>query len=169
MPDGRQVAANRRNARKSTGPRSPAGKKRAAGNALRHGLCRSSSSLPEFARYLDKRARKIAGESRDMRVLEQARDVATAEFDLSRVRRLKLALIDRMSGLSGSAAFDGGDPYSPDAVGGSVDPTNSISSQPETIRRILAELLKLSRYEHRAAARRNKAFHKLRLYTTRYG
>jgi hypothetical protein len=34
----RKVAANRRNAQKSTGPRTPAGKKRVSRNALRHGF-----------------------------------------------------------------------------------------------------------------------------------
>src|SRR6185369_5956317 len=35
----RRVAANRANARKSTGPRTAAGKKRVSRNALKHGLC----------------------------------------------------------------------------------------------------------------------------------
>jgi hypothetical protein len=35
----RKIAANRENARKSTGPRTPAGKRRVSLNALRHGLC----------------------------------------------------------------------------------------------------------------------------------
>ena len=35
----RQIAANRRNAEKSTGPRTEAGRRRSRRNALRHGLC----------------------------------------------------------------------------------------------------------------------------------
>ena len=38
MTTARQAAANRRNAHASTGPRSQAGRRRAAGNARRHGL-----------------------------------------------------------------------------------------------------------------------------------
>jgi hypothetical protein len=38
MASERQIAANRQNARKSTGPRSASGKKRASWNAYRHGL-----------------------------------------------------------------------------------------------------------------------------------
>ena len=44
MASDRQIAANRRNARKSTGPRSGAGKKRARRNAYRHGLTLSVTS-----------------------------------------------------------------------------------------------------------------------------
>ena len=39
MTSWRQIAANRRNAEKSTGPRTDAGKRRSRRNALRHGLC----------------------------------------------------------------------------------------------------------------------------------
>jgi hypothetical protein len=35
----RRLAANRRNAQRSTGPRTPAGKKRCSQNAIKHGLC----------------------------------------------------------------------------------------------------------------------------------
>jgi hypothetical protein len=38
MASEKQIAANRRNARKSSGPRSVAGKARASRNAIRHGL-----------------------------------------------------------------------------------------------------------------------------------
>src|SRR5687768_17091307 len=42
----RRLAANRRNAQRSTGPRTDAGKRRASRNALKHGLCSTSACLP---------------------------------------------------------------------------------------------------------------------------
>jgi hypothetical protein len=93
----RQIAANRRNARKGTGPRSRAGKKRAGQNAYRHGLTLSSSAA--FAKQIEKLARKIAGNTDNEITLEHARDAAQATIDLARVRRVKVALIERVSAL----------------------------------------------------------------------
>lgn len=42
----KQLAANRRNATRSTGPRTPEGKARAAQNAIQHGLCAQRITLP---------------------------------------------------------------------------------------------------------------------------
>src|SRR5215212_6106784 len=42
----RKLAANRQNAQKSTGPRSPQGKHRASQNSLKHALCSQSPLLP---------------------------------------------------------------------------------------------------------------------------
>ncbi len=97
MASERQIAANRRNARKSTGPRSGAGRKRASRNAYRHGLTLSISSTAAYAKQLDKLVRKIAGDTEDEIVLERARAVAQAELELARVRRAKVALIERAS------------------------------------------------------------------------
>ena len=57
MASDRQIAANRRNARKSTGPRSGAGRKRASRNAYRHGLTLSIVSIKEYAKQLETLAR----------------------------------------------------------------------------------------------------------------
>jgi hypothetical protein len=64
MASERQIAANRRNARKSTGPRSNAGMKRASRNAYRHGLTLSITSTAASAKQLDNLVRKIAGDPR---------------------------------------------------------------------------------------------------------
>jgi hypothetical protein len=95
MASERQIAANRRNARKSTGPRSGAGRKRASRNAYRHGLTLNITSTAAFAEQLDKLVRKIAGNTDDAITLERAREIAQAELDLARVRRAKVALIQR--------------------------------------------------------------------------
>ena len=97
MASERQIAANRRNARKSTGPRSGAGRNRSSRNAYRHGLTLSIASTAAFAKQLDNLARKIAGNTDDAISLECALQIAQAELELARVRRAKVALIERAS------------------------------------------------------------------------
>jgi hypothetical protein len=72
MASERQIAANRRNARKSTGPRSGAGRKRASRNAYRHGLSLGIGSIAAVEKQLDKLVRQIAGDTEDPIVLERA-------------------------------------------------------------------------------------------------
>jgi hypothetical protein len=171
MASERQIAANRRNAHKSTGPRSGAGKKRASGNAYRHGLSLNITSTAAFAKQLDKLARKIAGNTEDAIVLERARAIAQAELDLARVRRAKLALIERAS------AFGELDPPQLTVIqmirlvnaverGRQIPkPIDTLATMPseepersaEAVRRVLPELRKLDRYERRAAAQRERA------------
>src|SRR5262249_11462820 len=170
MASERQIAANRRNARKSTGPRSGAGKKRASGNAYRHGLTLSITSTAAYAKQLDKLARKIAGDTKDAITLERAREIAQAELDLARVRRARGALIAR------AAAFGelGPPELTPAGLnrfiravlrGRDIEPIDASAAMPsqepdrsaEAIRRVLPDLRKLDRYERRAAAQRDRA------------
>jgi hypothetical protein len=92
------------------------------------------SSNAAFAKELDRLVREIAGDTKNAIVLVRARTVAEAELDLARVRRAKVAFIERAS------AFGEPDARSADGV-----------------RRVLPELRKLNRYERRAAARRDRA------------
>ena len=174
MASERQIAANRRNARKSSGPRSGAGKNRSSRNAYRHGLTVSFTSSEGFAKQLDKLTRKIAGDTEDPILLERARAIAQAELDLARVRRAKVSLIER------ACAFGELDP--PQAFStvtqikrffNALDrgklilpkPSDSSATMPsqepyrsaEAVRRVLPELRRLDRYEHRAAVRRRRA------------
>jgi hypothetical protein len=168
----RQIAANRRNARNSTGPRTRAGKQ----NAYRHGL--SLRTREATARHIEQLARKIGGDSKDGLILEHARNAARATIDLATVRRVRLALIERASALGAlesprlfrSAAearrflvsIERGEmPIVPQPVGISTMPLQEPERTAEAVRRALPELIKLDRYESRAAARRDKAFREI--------
>ena len=171
MASERQIAANQRNARKSTGPRSGAGKKRASGSAYRHGLTMNITSIAAFAKRLDKLARKIAGNTDDAITLERARAIAQAELELARVRRAKVGLNERASAFGELDpprltvaqmirlidAFDRGRPIVPPIDASATMPSQEPDRSAEAIRRVLPELRKLERYERRAAARRDRA------------
>src|SRR5262245_25136026 len=161
MASERQIAANRRNARKSTGPRS----------GDRHGLTLNITSTAAFAKQLDNLVRKIAGDSKDAIMLERARAIAHAELDLARVRRAKLALIERAS-VFGELdppqltvtqmirlvnAFERGRPIPEPIDASATMPSQEPDRSAEAIRRVLPELRKLDRYERRAAAQRDRA------------
>jgi hypothetical protein len=151
----RQIAANRRNAGKSTGPRSSGGKKRASRNACRHGLTLNILSTAAFAKQLDKLVCQIVGDTDGALALERARAAAYAELDLARVRRAKVALIERASALG---EFEQGGATVPEPSHRSATmPSPEPYPSSEAVRRLLPELRKLGRYERRAAARRDQA------------
>jgi hypothetical protein len=158
---------------KSTGPRSGAGRKRASHNAYRHGLTLNITSTPAVAKQIYKLARKIAGNTDDAITLECADEIAQTELELARVRRAKVALIERASAFGELDppqftvtqmirilnALDRGDRH---IVPKPIDASATMPSQEpersaEAIRRALPQLRKLDRYERRAAARRERA------------
>ena len=69
MASERQIAANRANAQKSTGPRSCAGKKRVSRNAFRHGLSVGFVSSAVLAEKTEQLARQFAGDSTEELVM----------------------------------------------------------------------------------------------------
>jgi uncharacterized protein (DUF1778 family) len=146
----RQIEANRRNAGNSTGPRSAAGKRRARGNALRHGLSLKITPSAAQAKQIDRLARLIAGKSNSEFVLQQARVAAKAAFDLVRVHKIETAWTDRVLAL--------GDVEAPGLMGSKTQHNRHLA---KTTRWTLRQLNRLMRYEHRAAARRDRAIMKI--------
>lgn len=96
MASERQIAANRRNAKKSSGPRSATGKARSRRNALRHGLAIASRTIPAFQQDVMELARLLspAGDDFD----DAALIAGEAEIDLLRIRRYRAALIEEARG-----------------------------------------------------------------------
>ena len=172
MASERQIAANRRNAEKSTGPRSAEGKKRSSKNALKHGLTKPLSGV-EFLHEVDQHSKHIAGEKPKKSGLEHARHAAAADLEIRRLRQFKVDLIEALMKLE--AVESPGRLYSPRdqvaramrqlAYGRNTNGGGSVSAdaagQDEAIRRALPELAGLVRYEKRAAGRRDRAIQKL--------
>ena len=134
MTSSRLAAANRRNARRSTGPRSASGKLSVAVNALRHGLSVPVLADPVLAGEVAELAERLANGSADSQVRELAVNVAAAQVDVERVRHARHALTTRpATGASGTEPRSG------------------------RLRDDIQELVALDRYERRAISRRRSA------------
>jgi hypothetical protein len=162
MASERQIAANRRNARTSTAPRSSGGKNRASRNSYRHGLTARPVASAKLAKAIERLARQIAADSPNAVTLEHARAAAHAEFDLARIRQVKVAVIERMLAAGAHGAPQAGTIAS-DRVGAEA---NTSSQEPERLAgavvwRAVPELVKLERYERRASALRDRAIRAL--------
>ena len=86
MTSERKIAANRANARASTGPQTTRGRTRAARNALRHALSLPVCSIPALSEEVQALASEIAGPGANAETQELARRVAEPQIDLRRVR-----------------------------------------------------------------------------------
>jgi hypothetical protein len=104
MASERQIAANRRTAKKTSGPRSADGKARSRRNAFCHGLSIASRAIPAFQQdvMLLARALSPAGEN----IGDAALIAAEAEIDLLRIRKYRAALIEESRSRAGLVSFD---------------------------------------------------------------
>ena len=127
-----RIAANRANARKSTGPKTAAGKARVSHNARRHGLSRPLSCEGARRPQIELLARQLAGEDACGERLTLACNIAAAQFDLARIRIAKRDLQD-------AANF------------GTTDDKHPCDWS------VLPQLERLDRYEQRVFTRRRRA------------
>lgn len=148
MASEKQIAANRRNASNSTGPKTKTGKKRASLNAFRHGLAAKGLRTIDAER-LEQVARRIAGNSNDAAVLEFARSAAMAESDLAHVRQVRADLFALDSSFPSLAA--------PQYSGSAMEYEWAANA----LRRLVPELRSTYRYEKKAAARRDSAIRRM--------
>lgn len=146
----RRVRANRRNAGKSTGPRTSRGKARACRNALRHGFNIVALANPAVEEKVNRLVRMICQGQSDAFIREQALIIAEAEILLMRIRAARVALIDCPKKSVPQQHLD------------QKGRDESVSSDPlEGWRAALPTLLGFERYERRAISRLRKAMRTL--------
>jgi hypothetical protein len=129
----RKQEANRRNAQKSTGPRSPAGRARASRNALKHGLAAARRD-PGNAGMVGELVQDLLDElEASQEHTPELLPIIEAEIDLLRARSIRASLLqDLLNQMKGNAS------------GGSVPG-------------LLDQLSRADRYERRALSRRKFA------------
>jgi len=141
-----KIAANRRNARRSTGPRSAAGKARACRNAFRHGLTTPASLDHVAMDRIDNLVDALTIDVHSQLQFQLATVAAEAQAEIERVRQTKVNLVNRASAQlreEGAGLLSAGERAAL-AFAGKTE-----------------ILMACERYERRAISRRNRALHAL--------
>ena len=97
MATAAQIAANRRNARKSTGPKTGQGKRASARNAVKHGIYAeiAEEELKPIVEALDVECGLMGLDVSDETTLGRAAKLAVAEVRLARARQQERAQLAR--------------------------------------------------------------------------
>jgi hypothetical protein len=96
MATEKQIAANRANARKSTGPRMLAGKLKSSRNAYRHGLSSPPRLDPVMSAQAEVIVRALISEDQNEEMLVAAAEFAAAHLELLRIRSMRADLMAKV-------------------------------------------------------------------------
>src|SRR5947207_8342172 len=154
MSSQKQIAANRRNGRKSRGPRTAAGKSVSSRNALRHGLASISRHNPAFAPRIEAIARAICADTINPGLWEQVLIIGECTTVLGCVQAERIALLE----LGGtSARITDGEGVARAELGASRSKPALPRDELEDTLLAARDLDRLERYERRALSRRRRA------------
>ena len=148
MSSERRIEANRRNAARSTGPRTTKGKQRASGNAYKHGWSVNIRHISDMSDKIEALAIAIAGYKAKPHHLQVAREVGEARFHLRRLQECKLSLLEvddaRLRTIGSIIA---------DCTGEGDDTTQMSQDAVQYDPDIEAKLAAIGRYEQRAQSK----------------
>jgi hypothetical protein len=155
MSSDKQIEANRRNAKKSTGPRTAMGTAVSSRNARKHALTTIGHHNPVYAPQIEAIAKTICRDSSNLRLWQEALTIGECTIILRNVRAERIALIERSLASVSSSAPDRGAARA-EAV--------ECESKPAPPRDALQAMClggpgldRLERYERRALSRRKRA------------
>ncbi len=97
MATDKQIAANRANCKRSTGPKTPAGQSKSSRNAFRHGLSLPLLADPQTQANIEALAEAVAGDTETSAQLGAARQFAAAHLELTRIRNTCAQVTSKLS------------------------------------------------------------------------
>ena len=161
MASDKQIAANRRNAMRSTGPRTRSGKARSRANSLRHGLLSKVLVDPALVAETDQMARRIAQEHGKPDDCFESRTIAEAELIILSARAVRVQLLDTTSSeLALDTKADDGRHSEEGSRRGEVASAEERDLALAYLRS-LPTLSRIDKYERIAVLRRQRAVRKL--------
>lgn len=153
--------ANRINARASTGPRTAAGKAKAARNAQQHGLSLPTLADPIWSEEIKSLALKICGDKLNPNRRERATRVAAAHIDVLRVRQARHHImaqaLDDAKSRSRPSRLVKHEPQRPECGGLGPWSGQLLGEYAQILATLSTGLTLMDRYERRARSRRKFA------------
>jgi len=156
MSSDKQIEADRRNAKKSTGPRTARGTAASSRNARKHGLTNIGVHNPAFASQIEAFARAIYPDTNNPRLWQQALIIGECTTVLRCVRAHRVALIEHLLRGEPESTCDEGVPKLEGVECGSM-----VAGRRDGFEAMCpgskGGLDRLERYERRALSRRKRA------------